>query len=173
MQADDNASTFAFGAVVLRQDFGGQEIQQHGSLAPIAAAAATGRDQCSASWRRDRKPRNIDLFEQKIVHLCRKPGFAEIALYHKPVGKEKNPATGQWEQAFATNFSVRFVEQAIQFFTNTHNFARIVFEDDHRMLLSVGVVDVEYNTGYTFDQMIEKTVERSDARGRRERSSAA
>ena len=58
------------GSVVLRQEFGAQEIQQHGSLAPLAAAASARAEIEARIVAARSQPRNIDHFEQKIMHLC-------------------------------------------------------------------------------------------------------
>jgi hypothetical protein len=147
------------GTVTVRQDLT-EEITVGADLAPSAAAAAAkaeieARIIAARKWRRD-----VDQFREGILKDCRRPKFADIALYEKPVGKKQNPQTGEWEQAFAVNFSVRFIEDALQHWTNIHVTARIGYEDSDRALLTVQVIDVERNVGYSTDAMLEKIVER-------------
>ena len=35
------------------------------------------------------KPRDLDQVRQRILKECRRPGFAEVAMYSKPVGRSK------------------------------------------------------------------------------------
>jgi hypothetical protein len=147
----------------VRQDLA-EEITVGADMSPTAAAAAAkaeieARILAAHKWRRD-----IDQFRLAILKDCKRPGFAENALYHRPVGKKKNPQTGQWEEAFATNFSIRFIEDALQQLMNVHVVARIGYEDDTRALLTVQVIDVERNVGYSTDAMLEKIVERKEVK---------
>src|SRR5262252_821622 len=88
-------------AVVLRQ--GDQEIEQRGTA--IAAAAEAARAEIEARIvAAHRHPRNTDLFREQILKDCRSPGFAEVALYRKPVGKQQDPVSGEWKEAVVINF---------------------------------------------------------------------
>jgi hypothetical protein len=162
-------------AVTVRQDLT-DEITVGNDMAPTAAAAAAkaeieARILAARKWRRD-----IDQFREGSMKDSRRKGWAEIALYRKPVGNKKNPETGAWEPAFAVNFSVRAIETFLQHWTNVHITSRIGYEDDSRALLTVQVIDVERNVGYSTDTMIEKVVERREVkkgrtvRGMRENS---
>jgi hypothetical protein len=151
------------GAVAIRETFGGEELVAGGDLSPAAAAAAAkaeieARIIAARRWRRD-----VDLFRAGILKDCRRPGFAAAALYHKPVGRKKNPA-GEWEQQFATNFSIRFIESALGHFTNYYATARISYEDERRAILAVQVLDVERNGGWLTEMTVDKVVERRDVK---------
>lgn len=156
-------ATGAGNALIVTQ--GDQSIEQHGTA--VAAAAEAARVEIeSRIAAAERRPRNVDMFRSKILKDCQRPGFAEVALYRKPVGKQQNPITGNWEEATVINFSVRFVEAALAHFRNVHVVARIIHEDARGAQLTVGALDVENNVGYAFDVTVEKTVERRDAKGR-------
>lgn len=151
--------------VTVRQDLA-EEISVGGDMAPTAAAAAAkaeieARILAARKWRRD-----VDQFREGILRDCRRPGFAEVGLYRKPVGRKKN-ASGEWEEAFAINFSVRFIESALQHWMNVHVTARIGYEDAERALLTVQAIDVERNVGYSTDVMLDKLIERKEVRGGR------
>jgi hypothetical protein len=161
--------------VTVRQDLA-EEISTGYEVAPTAAAAAAKAEIEARIVAARRWPRDIDQFREEILKDCRRPRFAEIALYNKPVGKKRNPDTGRYEEAFATDVSIRFIESALQHFGNIHVVSRIEFETENHSKLVVGVIDVQRNTGYSTDAMLEKVVERKEikqgrkALGRRENS---
>jgi len=161
--------------VTVRSDLT-EEISVGHDMAPTAAAAAAKAEIEARIIAARKWPRDVDQFREGILKDCRRPGFADIALYQKPVGRKKNPQTGQWEDAFAVDFSVRFIESALQHWCNVHITARIGYEDTDRALLTVAVVDVQRNVGYSTDAMLDKLVERKEvkagrkARGMRENS---
>jgi len=155
------------GKVAVREDLN-QEITVGSETAVAAAAAAAAKAEIEAKILQAKKwPRDIDTFREGVLKDCRRPGFAEIALYKKPVGRKKNPATGEWEQSYAVNFSVRFIEAALTHFQNVHIVQRITQEDTRRVQVFVGVGDVQNNVSYGFESTIEKVVERKDAKAGR------
>jgi len=170
MPASEVSKTAPKGSTtVVRQDLA-EEVSVGYEIAPTAAAAAAKAEIEARILAARRWPRDVDQFREDILKDCKRPRFAENALYHKPVGNKKNPQTGQWEQAFAIDFSVRFIESAIQAFTNVHVIARIEWETDSQSKLTVGVLDVQRNTGYQTDVVLDKLVERKEVKqGRRTR----
>jgi len=161
--------------VSVRQDLTADEITVGRELSTEAAAAAARAEVEAARAAAHRWPRNEDEARLRILRDCRRPGFAETALYKKPVGRKQN-AEGKWENAFAINFSVRFVEGAIRHWGNTEVTARIDYEDEQQARLRVRVLDLETNTSYATDAVIDKLVERKEVkegrqvRGRRQNS---
>lgn len=154
------------GPITIRQDL--TEEVTVGTDATIAAGAANAKAEIEARivaarrWRRD-----VDLFREGVLKDCRRPLFAEKALYCKPVGRKQN-ARGEWEEAFAINFSIRFIEDALQHFTNTYVISRVIGDDQRQTKIFVAVLDVERNTGFGTEQVIEKLIERKEAkRGRK------
>ncbi|HEY1897566.1 MAG TPA: hypothetical protein VGG62_14900 [Terracidiphilus sp.] len=138
------------------------EITISSDTSPAAAAAAAKAEVEAAFVLAWRKPRDIDLFRERVLKDCRRPLFAETALYHRPVGREKDPATGEWRDAFAVNFSVRFIESALQHWMHVNVSARITYEDRQRALMTVKVLDLERNVAYSTDAMMDKVVERRE-----------
>lgn len=96
------------------------------------------------------RPRNIDQARIDILASCRRPKFAEGALYRKPVGGGK----------FVEGLSIRFAEEALKSMTNISTEAMVVWEDDLKRNIRVTVTDLQSNTTYSDDIIISKTVER-------------
>jgi hypothetical protein len=163
-------------SVTVRDTVLANEVSVSGDMAPTAAAAAAKAEIEASYVVALRNQRDIDTFRLRILKDCRRPGFADTALYHRPVGREKDPATGQWRDAFAVNFSIRFIESALMAWRNVHTTARITYEDGERALLTVKVLDLETNVAYSTDATIDKLIERKEvkkgrtARGVRENS---
>jgi hypothetical protein len=151
--------------VTVREDLT-EEISVGQDMSPTAAAAAAKAEIEARILAARKWPRDADQFREEILKDCRRPGFAENAIFHKPVGRKQN-AEGKWEQAFATGFSIRFIEPALQHWGNVHVTARITYEDDGRALLNVQVVDVQRNVGYSTDAMLDKLVERKEVKAGR------
>jgi len=163
----DNTEVSKRGSTVAVREHLADEVTVGHDMAPTAAAAAAKAEieaRILAAWKR---PRDVDQFREGILKDCRRPGFAEVALYRKPVGRKKNDTTGKWEMAFAIDFSVRFIESAIQHWRNTHITERIDYEDSDTLAMTVGVVDVERNVGYSFQATLDKLVERKEVKAGR------
>jgi hypothetical protein len=163
VQKPDTAPT---GAVQVREDFTGTEITAQGDLSAQAAAAEARTEIESRIIAAHKWPRDVDLFRRRLLNACRRPGFAATALYHKPVGRKKNEA-GVYEQQFATNFSIRFIEEAIKEYGNMFIVSRITYDDERKIRVLVVSLDCERNSGYATDALIEKTVERRPENARK------
>ena len=95
------------------------------------------------------RPRDLDTVRQNMLKDARRPSFASVAIYHKPVGKGiEGP-------------SIRFVEAAMRNMTNILTETATVSEDDERRVIRVSVSDLETNTYFSQDVTVTKTVERS------------
>jgi hypothetical protein len=162
------------GTVTVRQDLA-EETSITRDLSPTAAAAAAKAEIEALIISARKWPRDEDVFREKVLKTCRRPGFANTALYHKPVGRKKN-AQGQWEEAFAIDWTIGSIQTMLQHFGNVRVVARITFEDSDQALLTVQVLDLERNIGYSTDAMLDKLIERKEvkagrkARGMRENS---
>lgn len=120
-----------------------------------SAAAAAAREKAVVEARyivAMKRPRDIDEVRVRLLKECQRPGFAEVAKYEKPVGREK-----------IVGLSVRFAETAIRLMQNIQVNVAVVFDDATRRIVRVEVTDLETNTPYGQDIPIEKTVERSKA----------
>ena len=80
------------------------------------------------------RPRDLDSVRQNMLKDARRPSFASVAIYHKPVGKGiEGP-------------SIRFVEAAIRNMTNILTETSTISEDEERRVIRVAVSDLETNT---------------------------
>src|SRR5262249_13906906 len=85
------------GTVTVRQDLT-EEISVGHEIAPTAAAAAAKAEIEARILHALKCPRNVDQFREDSLKDCRRRGFAETALYRKPVGRKKNQETNKWEE---------------------------------------------------------------------------
>ena len=98
----DNQLIKPGGTITMRSDMTDEvAISNEKSITAAAAAAKAEievRVLTAKKW-----PRDVNAFREGIMNDCRRPGFAEIALFHKPIGGKE-----------IVDFSIRFVESAIQ-----------------------------------------------------------
>lgn len=134
---------------IARSEFG---AQQTSALAETASSAVAAQAQAEVQARyiiAMQRPRDWDDVRTRLLKECRRSGFAEVAIYHKPVGKGiEGP-------------SIRFAEAALRCMTNVMAPASTVYEDASKRIVRVTVTDLETNSTYTKDITIAKTVERS------------
>lgn len=96
----------------------------------------------------ERHPRDLDVVREKLLRECRRPGFAQVARYLKPIGKG------------VEGLSIRFAEAAIRFMGNVSVEQMTVFDDTEKRIVRVTVTDCETNTSYFSDIILGKHVER-------------
>ena len=89
---------------------------------------------------------------EKLLKECKRPGFAAVARYLKPIGRGVEGP------------SIRFAETAIRLMGNISVDQMTVYDDREKRIVRVIVVDCETNTPYSSDITVEKTVERRNAR---------
>lgn len=100
----------------------------------------------------ERHPRDLDIVRARLLKECKRPGFAAVAKYLKPIGRGVEGP------------SIRFAETAIRVMGNISVDQIMVYDDREKRITRVMVVDCETNTPYSSDVTVEKTVERSKAR---------
>lgn len=72
-------------------------------------------------------PRDIELFKKRALSMVTFDlETAESCIYSRPVGKEKNPKTGKWEEKNAEGESIRMAEIVAACYGNLRVAARIV-----------------------------------------------
>jgi hypothetical protein len=96
----------------------------------------------------ERNPRDLDIVRAKLLKECKRPGFAAVARYVKPIGRGVEGP------------SIRFAETAIRLMGNIATDSAAIYEDREKRILRVTVSDCETNTPYSSDVTIEKAVER-------------
>lgn len=94
------------------------------------------------------RPRDLDVVRQKLLKECRRPGFAKVAIYRKPIG---NGVEG---------LSIRFVEAAIRCMGNVACEVQTIFDDEGKRIVRVTVTDLESNVPYFKEITIAKQIER-------------
>lgn len=142
------------GAAIERQGFGAREMERRGDM-QATASAELARAQTQARYIvAMQRPRNLDDFRVRMLTHAKRPGFAAIAEYAKPVGGQK-----------IRGMSIRFVEAALQEYGNVLPESVVVYDDDDKRTIRVSVTDLERNVTYSEDATIEKFVERSTPNG--------
>lgn len=96
----------------------------------------------------ERHPRDLDVVREKLLQECKRPGFAAVARYLKPIGRGVEGP------------SIRFAETTIRLMGNISVDQMTVYDDREKRIVRVIVVDCETNTPYSSDITVEKTVER-------------
>lgn len=102
-------------------------------------------------------PRDMETVFAQLTKECRRPSFAKVAFYSKPIGG-----------SFVDGPSVRFVEAALRIFGNADSDVQVIYEDAEQRIVRVAVVDLETNTGHSTDVVVQKTVERNKVANDRE-----
>jgi hypothetical protein len=95
------------------------------------------------------RPRDINHVRVQILKACKRPAFAKVARYRKPIGKDGVFGLG-----------IRFAEEAMRCMGNTVADVSLVYEDNIKRVFSVSVTDLEANTPWSTEVPVEKTVER-------------
>lgn len=111
-----------------------------------AAAIATVQAQYIIAQKR---PRDLDVVRLALLKECRRPSFAAVARYRKPVG---DGVEGP---------SIRFAEAAMRALGNLSPKVRVAYDDPEKRIVTVSVSDLESNLNFEGDIVIEKTVERN------------
>lgn len=115
-------------------------------------------------------PRDITIAREKIVSECKRPRFADLALYQYPRGKKKNKA-GQWVANIVSGPSIRLAEVMARSFTNMKFGIRVMSRRNNMSDVQSYAWDMEDNVIRTMDFIVkherksgEKTVALTDDR---------
>ncbi len=141
--------------MVTTDSFDGHSIERRAETA-TTAAAEQARALVEARYVMAlKRPRNIDNVRVRLLQDCRRPGFAEVALYSKPAGNKKIEGP-----------SIRMAEAALRHMGNVDQDTQTIYDDAKKRIVRVSVTDLETNATYSTDITIEKTVERKSSKGR-------
>jgi hypothetical protein len=141
------------GAAIQRAGFGEQSLERRDRQSTALAERAKAEIQARFIIAMQR-PRDIDDVRVRILRHCKRPGFAALAEYAKPLGGKT-----------ITGPSIRFVEMALQEFGNVEPDCTIIDDDDDKRTLRISVMDLERNVTYHQDVIVEKIVERRSSTG--------
>jgi hypothetical protein len=135
---------------VVNDSFSSQQLATTGETASSAVAAqATALVQARYVIAL-KNPRDMDVVRQRILKECKRPGFADVARYNKPIG---NGIVGP---------SIRFAEAVLRCMGNVVVETVTLFDDQTKRILQVSVTDLEANVPYTSSITVDKTVERKN-----------
>ncbi|HUS27557.1 MAG TPA: hypothetical protein VMZ53_03590 [Kofleriaceae bacterium] len=144
------------GNQLARRDFSGSSL----SVASAATDALVAKERANVEARwimAMRRPRNMDDVRQLMLKECRRPGFADAAVYEIPRGGTK-----------ITGLSIRFAEVAVRCMGNLQPEVVTIHDDDDTRIVKCSITDYESNITWSRDISIRKTVERKQlARGQR------
>jgi len=100
-------------------------------------------------------PRSEEDIRIKVLKTCRIPSFAEKAKYAKPIGNTR-----------IIGPSVRLAEEMLRQWGHIDVETSILFEDSTRRIVQVRAIDLQTGTTNKAQFIVEKTVERKNAKGR-------
>ncbi len=101
------------------------------------------------------RPRNVEVFQRRLLKECERYGFADEAIYRRPQGKKRDGSLNYIE-----GLSVHFVRRAIALYGNVFSDAPVVDETEDTRTIRCMVMDLETNVTNCVDMVVEKTIER-------------
>ena len=153
MNGQELARTNGSGAMTARDEMNSRAMERVEAGVSIMQSKETAEVQARYVMAYQR-PRNYDDARIKMVQACKRGGFAEQALYAKPIGSGKT----------AEGLSIRFAEEAARAWGNLHIAKGLVTDEPDKEVWRVVCVDLEANLTESEDVTIEKTVEQSFVR---------
>jgi hypothetical protein len=133
--------------LIRRDTMGGMSISR--DSAATQALVAKARADIEARWTMAlHRPRNMDQVRALLMKECARPGFADAAIYHKPIGDG------------IEGLSIRFAEAAARCFGNIAMDVAQIYDDESTRVMRVAATDLETNVTWPQDVTITKTVER-------------
>ncbi len=134
------------------ESFGSTEMRRSAETASSAVAAASIATVQAQYIMAQQRPRDMDAVRIALLKECRRPAFAAVARYRKPIGEGiEGP-------------SIRFAEAAMRALGNISPKVKIAYDDPEKRIVTVSVSDLESNLNFEGDIVVEKTVERSKLR---------
>lgn len=150
-QITDGSPAPAAGQMV-RGGFGSTEMTTMAETAAVAVAAQAKAAIEARYILAMRQPREWMEVRTRLLKECKRPGFAAVAMYAKPIGQDPK----KWPRGM----SIRFAEAALRCMTNVFPETQIIYESDDKRIVQVSVTDLEANLTYSSQVVIDKTVER-------------
>lgn len=148
--ADEGRQQLAPAGVEQSTGFGTEMVKRGAETAGLAVAAqarAMVEARCVMALQR---PRSFDVVRSRLMVEAKRPGFARVAKYSKPMGNK--PIVGP---------SIRFAEAALRCMSNVTAETFVVYNDDEKTIVRVVVGDLETNVQMSKDVVVERRVERS------------
>lgn len=133
---------------IMRRGFDSTSLSVDNSATQSLIAKATA--DVTARWTMAmRMPRDMAEVRQKIMLECRRPGFADAAIYEVPRGADK-----------IKGLSIRFAEVALRCLGNASCEAQTLYDSDTERIIRITATDFETNATWSRDITVKKTVER-------------
>lgn len=133
----------------MTETFTGSDLARSAETATSAVSAAAIATVQAQYIVAQKRPRDLDSVRLALLKECKRPGFAAVARYRKPIGEGiEGP-------------SIRFAEAAMRCLGNLAPTIRVVYDDPEKRIVSVAVTDLEANLCFSSDLVVDKTVERS------------
>lgn len=151
----------------MRQEFG---ASQQTALAETAATAVAAREQAAVQARYIvalQRPRDVEAFRSSVLRECKRPGFASIAEYHRPVGREFNEDTGQWEEKIADGPSVHLMRTAAMLYGNMMVDSAVTFDGKDLRIVHAYALDLQHNCSWARTVAVSKIVEKRAVKDRK------
>lgn len=149
-------------ALVKREEFGAEQMA---TTAEKSVAGIAAREQAIIQAEyvmAERHPRVWLDVRGRMMDHCKRPRFAEITRYCKPVGKAL--INGEWTETKARGFTIRFAETLAQEMGNVKPWTSTSYEDDRIRIVRIGVTDLQRNVPWSQEITVAKVVEK---RGRK------
>jgi hypothetical protein len=133
---------------VQQSGFGSTALERRAETS-VTALAEQAKAQVQARYvMAMQRPRDLMLARQRLLEDCKRPKFADAAIYHKPVGDGiEGP-------------SIRMAEAAARAMTNIISSGTAIYDDNEKRIVRVSATDLEANITYDRDITIAKTIER-------------
>lgn len=152
--ADDGVALAAprTNQLVRKSMLDGVSAMAHNAATQALTAKATA--DINARWMiAMHRPRDIQDVRVRLLHECKRPGFAAAAIYAVPRGK-----------GTVKGLSIRFAEAAMGAMGNMGAEAQTLYDSDEQRVVRVSVTDYEANTAWSRDLTVSKTKEQKQLR---------
>lgn len=129
--------------------FGETTVQRQTETSSTALAAQATASVQARYVMALQRPRDWEVVRLALVKACKRPLFAQDAIYAKPMGGDTIQGP-----------SIRFAEEAARAMTNVLSEVAAVYDDSRKRIVRVTATDLEGNLTFYKDITIEKVVER-------------
>lgn len=133
----------------MRQGFGEQSLARVAETSSIALAEQAKAAVQARYIVAMQRPRDLMRARQTLLADCKRPAFAETAIYRKPVGEGVEGP------------SIRMAEAAARAMGNVYADVAAIYDDAEKRIVRVSATDLEANVTYPMDVTIAKTIERA------------
>ena len=149
---------------IIRQEFDAKQVEHSAETQSSATAA---REQAAVQARylmALRNPRDTENFRVALLKECKRPGFAEMAEYCRPVGKKKDPASGEWIEQYAVGPSVHLIRTAISLYWNMMVDSATMYESQDTRIVHAYALDLQTNVSQARTIVVSKIIEKRGQR---------